>query len=213
LDGRINNVGAYIRTNIAQSDRIGIEWEGSVQAFSFLSFSANAAWSKNRVRNFTAYIDDWDTGGQIPEVHRNTPLSFSPDLVAGAEANWQILPSKSPFPLSLAFSTKYVGKQYLDNTGNENTVLKAYAFSNVRVNLEVNRHQKQPLHLIFSVQNLFNTQYSANGWTYRYVSSGYDARPDNVYTRLEKGATYNQSGYFPQAGRNWMLTAQITVDN
>lgn len=213
LDGRINNVGAYIRTNIAQSDRIGIEWEGSVQAFSFLSFSANAAWSKNRVRNFTAYVDDWDTGGQIPEVHRNTPLSFSPGLVAGAEANWQILPSKSKFPLSLAFITKYVSKQYLDNTGNENTVLKAYAFSNVRVNLEVNRHQKQPLRLIFSVQNLFNTQYSANGWTYRYVSSGYDARPDNPYTRLEKGATYNQSGYFPQAGRNWMLTVQLTIDN
>lgn len=213
LDGRINNVGAYIRTNIGQSDRIGVEWEGRLQVGNQLSFNANAALSKNRVRDFTAYTDDWDTGEQIAEPYKNTPLSFSPALVAGASVDWQILPALAKYALSASFSSKYVSKQYLDNTGNENTILKAYSFSTLRLNLEINRRQKQPLRLIFSVQNLFDTKYSANGWTYRYVSAGYDARGDNPYTRLEKNATYNQSGFFPQAGRNWMLTLQLTIGN
>jgi iron complex outermembrane receptor protein len=213
LDGRINNVGAYIRTNIAQSDRIGLELEGSVQAGDVVSFNAQAAFSKNTVRAFTAYVDDWDAGTQIPQSFRNTPLSFSPGLVASAEAVVQVLPAKAPIALSVALSGKHVGKQYLDNTGNENTILKGYFFSNLRFNVELNRYFKQPLRLICTVQNLFNARYSANGWTYRYISAGYDARGDNPYTRLEGNNTYHQSGFFPQAGRNWMATLQWTIGN
>jgi tRNA U38,U39,U40 pseudouridine synthase TruA len=91
--------------------------------------------------------------------------------------------------------------------------LKGYFFSNLRFNVEFNRYFKQPLRLIFTVQNLFDARYSANGWTYRYTSAAYDARGDNPYTRLEGNNTYHQSGFFPQAGRNWMATLQWTIGN
>lgn len=211
LDGRINNVGAYIRTNVTQSERLGVEWEGDFKLLERVQVSAQVAWSKNTVREFQAYVDNWDDGSQQVFTYSNTPLAFSPALIAGTEINWDVLPKSAPLDLRLSWSGKHIGKQYLDNTGNEQAILKAYTFRNVRLNAALKRREKQPIRLICSIQNLFNAKYSANGWTYRYISGNYDARPDNPYTRKEQGSVYNQTGYFPQAGRSWMLTLVLAM--
>jgi iron complex outermembrane receptor protein len=209
LDGHINDVGSYTRINVPDSYRAGLELEASAQVGARWTFSANAAFSRNKIREFTEYRDNWDTGEQEPVLHRNTDLAFSPAAVARAEAALRILPERYRHAFTVALSGKYVGKQYLDNTSNEQAVLPGYFLSDLRLNVDLRRIVAREINLIFSVHNLLDARFSTNGWVYRYVSQGYDARPDEPYTRLEGQGVYHQAGFFPQAGRYFMGTAAL----
>jgi iron complex outermembrane recepter protein len=209
LNGQINNVGAYTRINIPDSYRAGMELEFSLQALKNWHFQGNMAMSRNKIRRFTEYRDNWDTGLQESFNFKNTDLAFSPSWVAYGEITYDILKSGAKNALSCTFSGKYVGKQYLDNTSNEQAALDPYAYFNLSLNYSSPKIARGRLHLIATVNNLFNAQYESNGWVYRYTSNAYDARLDNPYTQLEKGSVYNQTGLFPQAGRHWMLTIRL----
>jgi iron complex outermembrane receptor protein len=209
LDGRINDVGAYIRTNVPRSYRAGIELEAAARAGERLTFTGNAAFSRNKVREFVEYRDNWDTGEQDILVYKNTDLAFSPPVVARVEATWEVLPAGKKHHLAVSLSGKYVGKQFLDNTGNENTTLPAYFFSDLRLNYDLTGVIGRQVRLILAVNNLLDARYAANGWAYRFTSAGYDERPDNPYTRLEGNGVYHQAGFFPQAGRNVMGTVVV----
>jgi len=208
LDGRINDVGGYIRTNIPDSYRMGIELEATIQPIKRWICSFNAAISRNKIPTFTEFRDNWDTGMQDIIAHQHTDLAFSPNLVTRGEIGFEALKTKHQ-SLSINFSGKYVGQQYLDNTSNANTALSPFFFSDLRFNYDLDKVVGERLSLIFSLNNLFDARYASNGWTYRFVSSGYDPRPDDPYSRLESGTVYHQAGYFPQAGRHWMLTMML----
>ncbi len=93
LTGKINDVGAYTRTNIPKSYRTGLELEGTVKITSWFHPSANLTLSKNRVENFAEFIDDYDNGGQKMNVYKSTEIAFSPSVVGAV--NLQFLPSKN----------------------------------------------------------------------------------------------------------------------
>jgi len=222
LDGRINDVGAYIRTNVPDSRRTGVELEASATLCPRLAVTGNATFSQNKIREFREFVDMWDDGSQQQVTHRNTDLAFSPNTTARAEATWTVFEKKeksSAFGtqlstlnsqlLSLSLSSKYVARQFLDNTSNESVSLPRYFFSDLRLNYDWEKANGPKIALILSVNNLFDARYAANGWAYRYISAGYDARPDDPYTRLEGGTTYHQAGFFPQAGRHWMATLRV----
>lgn len=209
LDGRINDVGAYIRTNIPRSYRAGIELEASCPLNSRLTLQGNAALSNNKVREFTEYRDNWDTGSQEILQYKQTDLAYSPGIIARAECRWDILPDNKRQYLGVSLAGKYVGKQYLDNTSNASTALPGYFFADLRLNYDLHRVIGQNLRLILAVNNLLDARYVSNGWVYRYVSAGYDDRPYNPYTRLESDGVYHQAGFFPQAGRNVMATLTV----
>lgn len=208
LDGRINDVGAQTRINVPESYRAGVELEATARITPGLLLSGNAAFSQNKVKRFTEYRDNWDDGGQQIIEHKNTDLAFSPNVVARAEATFTLV-QKSRHDLSLTLSGKYVGNQYLDNTSNENTTLPAYFFSDLRLNYDLKNVIGKSVRLVFSINNLFDEKYVANGWTYRFDSSGYDPRGDDPYARLEGNGVYNLTGFFPQAGRYFMGTVVV----
>lgn len=210
LDGRLNDVGAYIRTNVANSYRAGLELEAATRITSRLSISANAAFSSNKVKNFVEYRDNWDDGTQERIEYNSTDLAFSPNIVARSEAMLDVVHNTRQ-RLSLALSGKYVGKQYLDNTSNAYATLPAYFFSDLRLNWDLKNVVGKNLAVVFSVNNLFDQQYSSNGWVYRFVSAGYDPRSDDPYSRLEQNNVYHQAGFFPQAGRNVMGTLVVEL--
>ncbi|MBK8969381.1 MAG: TonB-dependent receptor [Lewinellaceae bacterium] len=106
LDGRINDVGAYIRTNVASSYRTGAELETSFQLFPTLRFLGNLALSRNKVSEFMEYLDNWDTGGQELIRHQNTDLAFSPPVVARGEIQWDILPNSEKHHLAVSLFRK-----------------------------------------------------------------------------------------------------------
>lgn len=208
LDGRLNDVGAYIRTNVPDSYRAGVEAELTWRPDSRWECSANATASRNRIRKYVEYRDNWDTGGQDIFEYLDAPLAFSPEWMGRAEVAWYCLPEKNDHTLRLALIGKYIGQQFLDNTGSPNTTLPAYLFSDFRLNYDVICRNGNQLGVVLGVFNLFDARYSSNGWTYRYTS-GFDNRPFDPYTRLENGSTYNQTGFFPQAGTHWMLTLNL----
>jgi len=63
--------------------------------------------------------------------------------------------------------------------------------------------------LTLLVRNIFDAKFASNAWTYRYISEGFDGREFDPYTRLESGSTYNLTGFYPQAGRNFLLGLTI----
>ncbi|MEZ4963059.1 MAG: TonB-dependent receptor [Saprospiraceae bacterium] len=204
LTGNINDVGSPIRSNVPDSYRMGIELTGSLPLLPRLSIDANATFSQNKIRNFTEYIDNWDTGGQEVVDHGTTDIAFSPNAVAFGRLNYAVLENNKQ-QLTLSFAGKHVGRQYIDNTSNDNTVLDAYTVGNFQVRWVLKPAFLQEISFNLLVNNLFDAKYSANAWTYRYISAGYDGRPDDAYTRLEGGNVYNLTGYFPQAGRNFLV--------
>jgi iron complex outermembrane recepter protein len=205
LDGRINDVGAAIRTNVPDSYRAGIEIEAAMQPLKSLSLSGNLVLSQNKALIFTAFQDNWDTGEQDIFTFKNTDLAFSPKITTQLQAQWSAFDVKH-HALQITLLGKYVGSQFLDNTENENARLSGYFTSDWRLNYDLKETIGQNISLIFSLHNWLNARFENNGWVYRYTSAGYDARPDNPYTGAEGNGVYHQIGLFPQAGRHWMLT-------
>ncbi len=204
LTGNINDVGNPIRSNVPDSYRMGVELTASIELLPRLALDANAAFSQNKIHHFTEYIDNWDTGEQEVVAHGTTDIAFSPNVVAFARVNYVVL-NKNMHQLTASLSGKHVGQQFIDNTSNDNTVLDAYTVSDFQLRYVLKPSFLEEVSINLLINNLFGARYSANAWTYRYFSAGYDGRPDDPYTRLEGGDVYNLTGYYPQAGRNFML--------
>ena len=98
-----------------------------------------------------------------------------------------------------------LAKQYIDNTSNENAVLDPYFFGDFRIRLNLKTKFVNEIGMTLLLRNIFDSRFSTNAWTYRYKSGFYDARPDDPYASLEGGDTYNLTGFYPQAGRNYLL--------
>lgn len=208
LDGRLNDVGAYIRTNVPDSWRTGFELEASAVLDPIFTLSGSASISQNKIRSFQEYQDNWDTGAQEILVHENTDLAFSPNFIARGEGMLRVF-KRNAHTLTTSLIGKYVSKQYLDNTSNAQTQLPGYFVSELRLNYDLSQWVGKELNFMLSVNNLLDKKYASNGWAYRYVSASYDARPYDAYTRREAGDVYHQAGFFPQAGRNWMATLRL----
>ena len=189
LTGQINDVGSYPRINIPKSYRLGIELQGSAALDSWINLAANLSLSKNKIRSFTEYVDNYDNGGQNSYLHNNTDISFSPSMIAGATIN--LLPVKN-FEFSLV--SKYVGKEYMDNSQNENRKLNAFFVENIRANWTIKKLIGAEWQIIGQINNLFNKKYEPNGYTYSYIYN-------NSFT--------TENGYYPMAGTNYMLGVNI----
>jgi len=185
LTGQINDVGAYTETNVPKSYRAGIELQGAVVAAKWLKLQGNATFSKNKIDNFTEYIDNYDNSGQTAVQHGTTDIAFSPNVVSALTATFK--PFKAPFEISVI--GKCVGKQYLDNTSNNDRSIDAYSFCNVllRYSMKLRPFKEVDATLLFN--NVFNQKYANNGYTYSYI---------------ESATLTTQNYYFPQAGFNVM---------
>ncbi len=189
LTGQINDVGAYTRTNVPKSYRLGIELQGSVQPAKWMHASANLTVSRNKISSFTEYIDNYDTGGQNAVQHSNTDISFSPAVTGAATIGFNLLHN-----LDISFISKYVGKEYMDNSQSEARKLNAFFTENVRAGYTLKKWLFREWNIIGQVNNLFNKKYEPNGYTYSYILSG---------------ALNTENGYYPMAGTNFMIGVNI----
>jgi len=171
LTGKINDVGAYTRTNIPNSYRAGVELTGKMQFSKWLSASANLTLSKNRVKNFTEYIDDYDNGGQQTKLYTEADIAFSPSVISAYAIN--IVPLKNA---EINVMGKYVSKQYLDNTSQENRSLQSFYVQDVKLNYTL----KKTALLFLQVNNLFSKKYEPNGYTFSYIYGG-EQTTENFY--------------------------------
>lgn len=213
LSGKLNDVGDYSRINVPDSYRGGMELELGYSFSRHLDAAFGLTLSKNKISRFVEYIDDWDNGGQIEIEHNNTDISFSPGIIAGGEIKWHLINQYDEMNdgqrLSIGFSGKYVGRQYLDNTMNEQASLKPYFFGDLSLSYRFSRSWLKDSMLDFQINNLFNQKYVSNGWVYRYKSEGYNPVTDDPYSVNDKDAYYNMIGVFPQATRSFTLRLRL----
>ena len=189
ITGKINDVGEYYRQNVANSYRMGLELDATWNLSKQFSLLANAALSRNRIKNFTEYVDDYDNGGQQENVYKNTPISFSPSSILSAELVYN--PVKN---LALSWQAKQVSKQYMDNTGSANRQLDGYIVHNARMGYTFAMKGLKEAHIGLLLNNILDAKYESNGYTYGYFSGG---------------ARTTENFYFAQSGINAMLSLNL----
>ena len=189
LTGEINDVGGPIMVNVDDSYRAGLELMAGMKLTEKLKWDVNLTLSKNKISDFTDYVDDWDNGGQIENKLGTTDLAFSPEMIANSQLSW--LAAKG---LNVSLQTYAVSKQYIDNTSSEDRKLNGYLLNNLKMTYRVPQNFAKELNLHFMVNNLFDTQYENNAWVYSYVLGG---------------QRYTMDGYFPQAGLHFLAGIDI----
>lgn len=184
VTGQINDVGGVVRENVPNSSRLGIELEGGVSITSNFSWAANATFSKNKIENYNEFIDDYDNGGQIERNYSDTDIALSPSIIANSILGF------SENGLTTELTTKYVSKQYLDNTQNDARSIDPYLVNDLRISYAfTNLSFAKGITANLMINNLLDEKYETNGYTFGYVFGG------------EQRFNY----YYPQAGRNFLL--------
>ncbi len=206
LNGQINDVGAYNRVNVARSYRAGVEASTLWNLGHKSRLQGNLALSRNKIARFEEYLDEYISdpatqtsqwAGQKAVAHQQSDLAFSPEVVAGAE--WAVQPFRGkPWlegqELELAWMTRYVGRQFIDNTSDPDNVIDPYTFTNFRLRYARKIRYLGNWEFNLMVQNLFNQMYETNAWSYRYIYDGQEAL---------------DQGFFPQAGRNVLFGLNV----
>ncbi len=208
LNGLLDDANNNIRENVDKSHRLGFEMVVGAKITDFFEINANTTISKNKIEQYNEQISDWDTGEAIKITHLNTDISFSPSIIAGVGFSLdllKIITSKNLGNLYLNGFFKYVGKQYLDNTMNENASLDAYNYANAALSYKIQKGKFKNIEIGFKINNILNKKYITNGWVGRIKSSGYDPTADDPYTSKDIGNIYHYMGLYPQALRNYML--------
>lgn len=195
LSGKINDVGAYVRTNVKDSYRAGIELTGSARFTDWITLDANATFSKNKIRNITQFSDDYDYGGQIEQTFSNTDISLSPGAIMGATATFEPFFNKlKTNRFYIDIMEKYVSRQYLDNGMDKLKSINPYSLTDLRLRFEASHKNLKELGIVLLVNNIFNKKYENNGYTFSYKYHG---------------TLTTENYYFPQAGINWNLGITI----
>jgi len=219
LNGTLNDVGAPLRTNVKDSYRAGVELMAEYQRQwnynQALSISGNFTLSRNRISQFDNIIYDY-TGEQvliIAEKMKDVPISFSPGIISGVQIRYDRytlftkrnsytnltpieMAERTRAPFSAMLMWKMVGKQYMDNTGNEALAINAYQVVDARLSYEfVSNSHEGTLECSIGVNNILGSRYVSNGYTYSYI---YESRVTERF-------------YYPQALRQWTIGFKLTL--
>jgi len=193
--GKLNDVGAAIRTNVADSYRMGVEIDGGIRFNQHFTWNANLTLSQNKIKSFNEVLYDYganyenDPPVEVDIQHNDTDIAFSPNVIAGS--NFLYRPIKS---FEIGLLTKYVGLQYLDNTSNSARVIDPYFINDLRLIYTIKPRGMREISFSLLTNNIFDVKYSNNGYTYGYFGGGTETR---------------QSYYFPQAGRNYLMMVAL----
>lgn len=187
--GELSNVGYPVMTNVKDSYRLGAEVTAGFIVSELLSFDMTLTVSSNKIKDFTEYYTDYNTGDWSAEYKSRklgrVDIAYSPSLIATGIMHFKVLPS-----LGIDLTGKYVGKQYFDNTMNSDRMLDPYFVSNVIAGFSPGIKSIKDLSVQLTVNNIFNARYENNAYGGNWFEDG-----------VEKSWAY----YFPQAGTNFML--------
>ena len=204
--GALSEIGEKLTTNVKDSYRMGVELQAGWHVTPWLTLEGNAALSKNKIKDFDEFVEDWDdwegnpdaalyhcdgNGDELRQLHYdNSTLAFSPSVILNGFVNlhykgWQAV-----------WHTNYVSRQYLDNTENADRSLPCYSTSNINLSytLKPKKAIKEAI-VGLNISNVFNRRYAASGWVYSAIAESYGHTPDNRYYQI---------GFIPMAGTTVM---------
>lgn len=193
LTGQINDVGAAVRTNVEDSYRAGIELEGGFAITPQFQALGNLTLSRNIIPEFTEFIDtsdeNWNPMPQTEINYSNTPIALSPSVVGSATLRYELR------GLYADLISKYVSRQYLDNSGLSSRSIDPYFVNDLILGYTFTRAQfARSIDVNVHVMNLLDVKYETNGYTYAWIT-GQDENRFNFY--------------YPQAGRHAMVQVRV----
>lgn len=199
LTGELDDVGGAIRQNVSKSYRLGVELEAGFLLSEKWKINFNSTISQNKIRQFDNIVYDtqydpttFSTVAYNPVVttFTNTNISFSPNLIVANTISYT--PIKN---IDFSLMTKFVGRQNLDNTENDDRIIRDYCTNNFSFSYKMKPKFVKELDFNFLINNLLNTMYVSNGYTYSYFYRPQGAN-DNAIT---------ENFYYPQAGINFLI--------
>ncbi len=193
LTGELNDVGSNVRTNAKKSYRTGIEFIGGIKPNEKWELMGNLTLSRNKIRVFDEIIYDYgvafDEFNVITNNFDDVDISFSPNIIGGASFSYNPMQN-----LSITLFSKYVGRQFLDNTGNESRQIDDYFINDLRLTYQLRPKFFKSVTFTLLVNNLLDIEYESNGYTFGYLGGG---------------QTIRENFYYPQAGINFLAGLSI----
>ena len=190
--GQLSDIGEALTTNVKDSYRIGVELTAGWAPLSWMSLEGNASLSKNKIKDFDEYVDNWD-GDPLKIHYDNSTLSFSPSAIlngfidlhyAGFSATWH---------------TNFVSSQYLDNSESKDRSLPCYSQSDLSINYGSKVTKACGIKHVtigFDINNIFGRCYAPSGFVwYNAVSESAGYTKDHRLSAIS---------YIPMAGTTFM---------
>jgi iron complex outermembrane recepter protein len=176
--GDVDDDGSPIRGNADRTVHRGIELSAEYTITDQFTFSGNFSYNDNYFKEFKQY--DYDN---VMDYSGNKIAGF-PDIVSSSKLTYTLTEWK------IFAQMQYIGKQYLDNTENDDRIIEPFDL----MNLGINYKMKNLLNLAdvvvnFQINNILDKKYETAGY--------YDPWGGDDWS----GANY----YFPGAERNFML--------
>lgn len=189
--GRLNEVGYKLQENVPDSYRTGIELSLAYTPTYWLRMDGNITFSRNKIKNYTAYYRQYDMDEneveQATEFFKSTDISFSPNTVGSFILTFKPF-EKEEF--SLSFANKYIGRMYYDNTSNPDNRLSDYLVTDMVASYTLDAKKIGKFDFQFYINNMASIKYNSNAWVSTSV--------------LTDGTKIVYKGVFPQAGANLM---------
>lgn len=185
--GGVDDEGNPIRGNADQTVHRGIELSAKLGLPANLNLSGNYSYSNNYFKKFI--MKDWDDNWNVIDVdYSGNTISGFPSIITSGRFSYSNETIKSFTQI------QYVGKQYLDNTENEDRIVEAFQLVNLGISYKfANLFDTADVALNLRINNLLAKEYETAGY--------YDAWGGEN----GEGANY----YWPAAGRNLMVGLRV----
>lgn len=216
--GRLSDTGYPIKDNVGRAFRRGVEISAAYDPIKWFSVSGNVTLSLNKVLDYKESFQLYDESGKAvydgwkpvqKEVDSGkTTMLMSPSVVGMLRVGFKPFATVSHNSLkttTLAIDGKYVGKQYVDNTQNNDRSIPGYFVSNLSLTHEFSLSGRYgtafahggAIRLGLYVNNLLNNLYYVDGvcW-YKGI--------------MEDGTQFGGIGIYPQAPANFMLKVGLS---
>ncbi len=180
--GGVDDDGYPIRGNADETVHRGVEISLKTQLPYNLLFSGSFSYNDNYFKKFIMY--DWDESWNVIELNfKDKTIAGFPDILANGRLSYKTE------PLLISVQIQHVGKQYLDNTENEDRTIDPFNVVNASVIYKIVKvFGKSDIELSFRINNILDKEYETAGY--------YDSW---------EGANY----YFPAVGRNFVAGVRV----
>ena len=187
-NGLVTESNYALMENVDKSYRLGAELVAGYRFDRHFSLEGNMTLSMNKIVDYQADLSkEWGSSEHNVYDFGKTDLALSPSVVGAAIFTYRPVDNAK-----LQLIGKYVGDQYADNTGREESKLDSYFLLNMRASYTFRLHNHNSIECQIALNNLLDKNYRTTAWCGTY----YDPSTGDIST---------DRGYFQQPGRNFML--------